>query len=170
MTLSSTQLQALKTACSNLIEYNGGCAAVADKTRVGASALYNYTNRNNATCFAPLDIIYELESAAGTYPVTHALCRAHGIIPITIKTSDDHSAIAQSIAKIAKEQSDIFEKTALAMADGTLTPREAASILPEINDSISALLEFETLVRSVADSMPDALAVSAQSLRGEVLQ
>src|SRR4051794_12231853 len=76
------ELLAIKAATSEMIKGCGGLEASASFCRVGKSALGEYQSINKSECFAPLDVVLDLEPLArardGWPHVTTALCRAMG--------------------------------------------------------------------------------------------
>jgi hypothetical protein len=157
----------LKDSFHKLIDRCGGIESAASKTRVGATSLYNYANRNMADSFPPIDVVYDLECHARTANVTESMCGMHGLLPVQLDCSDTEITVSQSIAELAKEHADVFAKTAEAMSDGQLTPAEAVVVLPEIAEAMHALMRFERQVRALADLKPTALGQHAADLRGQ---
>ena len=158
----------IKDQFFRLIEACGGMDKAATHTRVGKTALYNYANRNQADAFPPADVIQDLEFIAGYPYVSEAISRSQGFITVDIRDDIPNFDVTKSMAEMAKEYSDVFAKTGMALSDGTMTPAEAAEVLPEIAEAAQTLMQFERMVRQLANLKPTSLTKGALELRGQI--
>lgn len=140
----------LKVRFGELVAKVGGIEAAASLTRVGKSAIARYASLNpaEAECFAPVDIVRDLEAVAGEAIVTAALCTmADGTfvaLPDAPATRED---LLTLLARQAKEQSDTTAAICAGLADGKLDAADAEKILAELDQLIrvSAHMRAELL-------------------------
>jgi hypothetical protein len=82
----------LKRRTDQLIDSCGGLVAAAEETRAGKSSLANYADSREgvvgSALWAPIDIIADLEKAAGEPLVTKELARLAGYELLPMATSD----------------------------------------------------------------------------------
>ncbi len=83
----------LKRRTDQLIDSCGGLVAASAETRAGKSSLANYADSRDhgaaANLWAPIDIIADLEKAAGEPLVTKELARLAGYELLPMATADD---------------------------------------------------------------------------------
>ena len=158
----------LKAKTRDLIADCGGHERAASMTRVGASALYNYGNVNSDDAYLPADVLMDLEAECGVPHISRVLCEVTGYIPILIKSPQHAHDISISISRIAKEYSDVFDKTARALRDGKLDPDEAIEVLKEVDDSIVVLASFKAELTKIAGMRRDAFSQSCIERRPDL--
>lgn len=124
----------LKIKFGELLARAGGLEASASFCRVGKSTLARYasTSPADAECFAPIDVVRDLEALVGEPIVTATLCSmADGVFVALPPEPATRGDLLQLMAAQAKEQSDVTSAICAALADGTVTPAEAAIALAE---------------------------------------
>jgi hypothetical protein len=130
MTKPFTDAQyALKAAVRRAVKMAGGCHAAAEVVRVDAARLSRYGNID-APEFAPIDVCFELDRAAGSPEIARALAGLEGC---DLTPRDDIlSQIARDVTSlagdIAKDSGDLVSTAIEASHDGKLTINEAKSI------------------------------------------
>lgn len=138
----------LKRRTDQLIDLCGGLVAAAEETRAGKSSLANYADSREgvvgSALWAPIDIIADLEKAAGEPLVTKELARLAGYELLPMATSDGkldplsdhcHHAILMGRATEVALQMD---------ADDVRTPDELAAYvnaLTEARDFLQRMLD-----------------------------
>jgi hypothetical protein len=138
----------LKRRTDQLIDACGGLVAAAEETRAGKSSLANYSDSREhgaaATLWAPIDVIADLEKAAGEPLVTKELARLAGydLLPMAAAAGgfdplSDHCQHAVLMARA----------TAVALAmdeDGVRTSAELkayVNALSEARDYLQRMLD-----------------------------
>lgn len=118
----------LRTAFRRLVKAVGGVEAGAGMTRVSKTTLATYYDRNSVPqAWAPMDVIIDLEDAAGEPLVTRELARALGyeLVPAV---DEPQSAGMVDLLRIVAEDSDAggrFAGLVLQVTrDGRLDPHE----------------------------------------------
>ncbi|MEH2508665.1 hypothetical protein V1291_000019 [Nitrobacteraceae bacterium AZCC 1564] len=116
---------ALKAAVRRAVKKAGGPTAASEVTRVDAARLSRYGNPDCPE-FAPIDVCFELDRAAGDEEITRALA---DLFDSEIIRRDANTAapgdLNGSAARIAKASGDLVSASIEAAADGVITPREA---------------------------------------------
>lgn len=127
---------ALKAAVRRAVKMAGGPTAAAEIVRVDAARLSRYGNPDTPE-FAPIDVCFELDRAAGDEVITRALADLFDAEVVrrdveAIAPSD----LTASAGRIAKAAGDLIAASIEANADGKVSPREA-----QILDDKSAVLD-----------------------------
>lgn len=145
----------LKIRFGELIDRAGGLEAAAGFCRPGKSTLHRYqsTAAADAECFAPIDVVRDLERLVGAPIVTHFLASEADHVLIAkprlsaVATGDVHAAIARCVRECGEAQST----TLMAMADQKLSHAEAVEALREIDDAIESKLMLRALLVQLRD-------------------
>lgn len=124
--------RSLKALFRALVSRCGGLDAAASCVRVGRSQLANYTDMNSDQ-FAPLDVVADLEHAAGEPLVTSELARRAGY-HLAPASADAAGHLAQSIARLTREASDACGAYVEAASDGHICPAEAEELDRKLAD------------------------------------
>lgn len=157
--LPAARYKALKTRFRQLVDEFGGAEQAATRTRVGATALYNYGNLNSPDNYPPIDVIMDLERDCGQPVVTRELANASGYLMIEhLSVAPSVDKIAVALAAVGRESSDVFALAAKNMADGKVSPQEAQALLRQVDEGITALIAFAAMLRPIADHKRDAFA------------
>ena len=131
---SAVKGRMLRIKFGELLARAGGLEAAASFCRVGKSTLARYasTAAADAECFAPVDVVRDLEALVGEPIVTATLCSmADGVFVALPPAPATRVDLLQLMAAQAKEQSDVTSAICIALSDGTMTPAEAAVALAE---------------------------------------
>lgn len=135
---------ALKAATRALIEMLGGVTAASAVSRIDAGRLSRYGNPHEAL-FAPLDVIADLEAAAGDAAITRALAALAGFHLVeraAARSEVEH--LTRIFGVVAAEMGDVLRSTGEALVDGRLTAQELATIDREAAEAEAALAQLRT--------------------------
>lgn len=123
---SEAQRRALKTAFRVLVAKCGGLEAAAAATRVSKTCLASGYDAQALDRFPAVDVIADLEAAAGEPLVTKMLGSMHGfaLVHVAPQPGSEMRAIA-AVSTCAAEMLAEFSK---ASAPGALTPSERAGL------------------------------------------
>ena len=151
----------LKAAQRDLIAFNGGIERAAEKT--------GYSKSQMGRCNSPTDgehmsvaAIVALEADCGLAPVTAVLAEANGrrlTDPDAARAA--HVGMMQAQADAMMQMAELVNATALAIADGLVTPTEAGTV-----DRIAASVEkaLSELRRTLATAKAEGGAAAGLSL------
>lgn len=103
----SAQYHALKTASKMLVSLLGGLDAAASCSRVQRSQISDYQNVHVAERFAPIDVVMDLESVAGSPLVTRAMAAALGYELVAVEARSA-GRLAADLARFGRDASDLF--------------------------------------------------------------
>jgi hypothetical protein len=139
---------ALKAAVRRAVTLAGGPNAASRSTRVSAVLLSKYGNIDQPE-FAPVDICFDLESAAADPVVLRALADLHGF---DLVPRDGHAeALARDITalagNIAKESGDLISTAIEAASDGKISFNDAKAIDQEAADLQDKIVSIRTATR-----------------------
>lgn len=146
------ELLRLKMATKKLVAQFG--TALAGET-IGMRQQYaSDVGLNNTPHFLRIHEAVELEEAAqgsDDWPqVTRAMAAHHGFVLLPLpKAPSGGTRWHRHLAKMAKEQGEAIAKLAEALADGKLTPREAAIAIIELDQSIQIQLEIKAMLLAI---------------------
>lgn len=135
----------IKAATLRSVRAAGGVEAAAGFVRVGKTQLANYYNPNETECFVPVDVAMQLDDLAGYPHITEALSAA--ATPMMRKSHDPHVLLAV----LLKEAGELGSAVSQALADGTICPREAASIVKEgtdLKEACQRLIDMASTVQA----------------------
>jgi hypothetical protein len=106
----------LKTHVRRLIALLGGIEAAATVTRVGRSRLAEYADVHAQDRHMPIDILLDLELAAGDPLVTAQLAAAQGYVinPLQFGEGD----VAEALARVSKDAGTTLSDAVQAIRDG----------------------------------------------------
>lgn len=135
--LDSDGLAALKAASRLLLGDFGKLEVAVMACRLGMSQLHACASANDPERTLPIDVVAQLERAAGTHPVTAALALLQGciVVPIAATGGGDLGAL---LAKLGREVGDVFSASAAALADGRVSEAERATLARELAELIAA--------------------------------
>ncbi|SEM88663.1 hypothetical protein SAMN05192583_1406 [Sphingomonas gellani] len=144
----------LKIAFGELVARAGGVEAAAGFCRVGKSTLARYYALGPADeeCFAPVDVVRDLEALVGEPMVTRVLVTmAEGIFLPQPTAPARRGDLLSMLADAAKEHSDLTQKLCASLADGHLDAVEAERVLAEIDDNFRVLATMRAAVTSILE-------------------
>jgi len=142
----------LKIKFGELVSKTGGLEAAASFCRVGKSTLARYASnvQADAECFAPIDVVRDLEALAGEPVVTATLCAmADGVfvsVPNTPVTTGD---VLGMMAALSGEFNDTTRVVCAGLADGNFCAVDAAKLERELDDVIRVAVGMRALARSI---------------------
>ncbi|MCU6454333.1 hypothetical protein LPN01_09600 [Sphingomonas sp. A2-49] len=146
----------LKRATAEMIRGVGGLEAGAGFTRVGKSMLAEYGSPNKADCFAPIDVVADLEPLArertGWPHVTQALCKAMGgtfvAEPDVPATNAD---LLSMMSQLSSEFNDATRAVCGGLSDGKWCREDAARLERELDDVIRVAVHMRAVARSTSE-------------------
>lgn len=115
---------------------------------------WSSTNDEHVTVtarFAPIDVIADLESAAGKPLVTRYLAQLQNCLLVPLPVGIADGAIAERTGRSAKEFGDVMIRIGDAVRDGRITPEEVPGILREIRDVMVELAALAEAVKAKAE-------------------
>jgi hypothetical protein len=138
---------ALKAAVRRAVKMAGGCSAATEVVRVDAGRLSRYGNVE-APEFAPVDVCYELDRAAGDPVILRAWADLFGF-ELVARNADASASRDLTVAagQVARESGELISATIEAAADGTITPREARAIDEAAADLAEKVVDIRKAAR-----------------------
>lgn len=142
----------LKIKFGELVSRCDGLEAAASFCRVGKSTLARYASivPADAECFAPIDVVRDLEALAGEAIVTSTLCvMADGVfvaVPSMPATTGDLLAM---MAALSGEFNDTTRAVCNGLADGNFCAVDAEKLERELDDVIRVAVGMRALTRSI---------------------
>lgn len=171
--LPARRYKALKTRFRQLVDEMGGAEQAAARTRVGATALYNYGNLNTPDHFPPIDVILDLEADCGVPVVTRDMAAQAGYRLAENRAVEtafvDAGKLAAALSCVGRESSEVFALAARHMSDGKISPAEAIDMIRAADEGLAALAAFMALLQPIADQTQDAFAERIAAARGAVV-
>lgn len=138
---------AFKAAVRRAVKLAGGNSAAAEVVRAHGSQLSHYGNADQAA-FAPIDVCFELDGAAGDDVILRAWADLKGfdLIPrnIDAKVAGDLTAAAGAAAL---ESGELISKAIEAGADGSVTPNEARAVIEAAGEAKSKIVRIKEVAR-----------------------
>ena len=129
----------LKDATASLIDDAQGVQRAAERCRVRATSLSNYSNPEEPTSYMPIDVVLQLESSTGAKHVTEYLVAAHGGVFVDLGQLDFNDPnFFKSAAEVMNQAGALCQTIAEGLKDNDFDDSERAA----------ALLEINTLMRS----------------------
>lgn len=119
---------AFKAAVRRAVKMAGGNTAAAEVVRAHGSQLSHYGNVDQAA-FAPIDVAFELDRAAGDHVILRAWADLCGF-DLTPRDADKQAShdLTAAAGQVARESGELISATIEAAADGKVTPNEARTI------------------------------------------
>lgn len=141
---------AFKAAVRRAVKMAGGNSAAAEVVRAHGSQLSNYGNTDQPT-FAPVDIAFELDRAAGDHVILRAWADLCGFDLVDRNAEANASAdLTVAAGQVARESGELVSAAIEASADGIVTPREAASINEAASDLAEKVIDIQRAARRAA--------------------
>lgn len=125
----------------------GGPNAAADVVRVDAPRLSRYGNLDSPE-FAPVDVGFELDKAAGDPVILRAWANELGFELVPREAAKAAADIAQAAVNVVQGASELLSKTYAADADGVRTPTEARDIDAVAADTEQRVIQLRNINRS----------------------
>lgn len=142
----------LKIKFGELVGKIGGLEAAASFCRVGKSTLARYASnvQSDAECFAPIDVVRDLEALAGEPVVTSTLCAmADGVFVAVPNTPAATGDILAMMSALSGEFNDTTRVICAGLADGNFCAVDAAKLERELDDVIRVAVGMRALARSI---------------------
>ena len=110
----------------------------AEHCRVGPKQLSAYANPNSSGRHMPVDVVRDLESAAHDPVVSRCLAAYQRHALYRLPRAIGHGVWERHQRKIVTEGSEVFVMLTEVLEEGRMSRQEAAALLVEIDDAISA--------------------------------
>jgi hypothetical protein len=132
---------ALKSKFRRLLDLCGGIDGAASSTRIARSQLHNCGSATTAQ-FPTIDVVLDLERAAGEPIITAELAAAHNMALVPRKAGTAEPAQATDIlslnARVASEMGDVLRVTLERAADNDLSINDLEAILQQQDEMLIA--------------------------------
>lgn len=135
---------AFKAAVRRAVKLAGGVSAAAEVVRAHGSQLSHYGNADQSA-FAPIDVAFELDRAAGDDVILRAWADLRGfdLTPRDVEKQVSHD-LTVAAGQVARESGELISATIDAAADGKVTPTEARVIdeaAADLQDKVVSIRE-----------------------------
>lgn len=128
----------LKDAEAALVTACGGMEKASSLTRVRPSQMQRYTAPGEPDCHMPVDVVLALELHCGVPHVTRFLAFEAQSIVVSV-AKGDHASFNTHLSAIGRESGKMYAEACAALADGTMTPKEASRVETEALKTVTAL-------------------------------
>jgi hypothetical protein len=142
----------LKIAFGELVGAANGLEAAATICRVGKSTLARYASLSpdDAACFAPVDVVRDLEELTGQAIVTRKLAQLAALalfeLPDALPDVGDLLVIS---ARLAKEHGEVAAAIINSLEDRKVTKSEARECRSEVADAIRLLVTLDATLAQI---------------------
>lgn len=135
--LTEGQARRLAAGAADLVALCGGPATAGAIAGRSAGQMSRYGAAHHPDVM-PIDVILLLERHAGRHPVTAILAELAGsrLTPLTDEPEAPHAA---RVMALTADSSKAVAAYAAALADGEVTPREAATVLAALAEAAQAV-------------------------------
>lgn len=139
--------RALKTGFRVLVQQAGGLEAAAAATRVNKTVLAASYDQEAKDRFPALDVVADLERAAGVPVVTRLLAGMHGLALVHVEPIS--GCAISAMASVGQNSSEVFAAFGRALADGVITEAERAVLRQEMLDLVAVATEAAAILEGV---------------------
>ena len=139
--------RALKTGFRVLVQRSGGLEAAAAATRVNKTHLAAGYDQVALDRFPALDVVADLERAAGVPVVTKLLAAMHGLALVHVEPIS--GCAISAMASVGQNSSEVFAAFGRALADGVITQAERAVLRQEMLDLVAVATEAAAILEGV---------------------
>jgi len=139
--------RALKTGFRVLVQHAGGLEAAAAASRLNKTHLAASYEQVEINRFPALDVVADLERAAGAPVVTKLLAGMHGLALVHVEPIN--GCAISAIASVGEKASKFFADFARAMGDGVITESERLKLLQEMLDVVAVATEAAAILEGV---------------------
>ncbi len=138
---------AFKAAARRAVQMAGGPNAAALVTRADAARLSRYGNLD-APEFAPIDVAFDLDKAAGDHVMLRAWADLLGY-DLTPRNADATAVadLTHAAGQVARESGELISAAIEAGADGNLTPNEARRLDEEAAELQGKVVKMRDMIR-----------------------
>ncbi len=145
--ITDEELCALKTGSLVLVRRAGGLEAAALTTRVNKTVLAAGYDQHAKDRFFALDVVADLERAAGVPVLTRLMAGMHGMALVDVEPVN--GCAISAIALVGEKASEFFAAFARAMGDGVITESERPKLLQEMLDVVAFATEAAAILEGV---------------------
>jgi hypothetical protein len=139
--------RALKTGFRVLVQQAGGLEAAAAATRVNKTHLAASYDQEAKDRFPALDVVADLERAAGVPVLTRLMAGMHRMALVHVEPIS--GCAISAIALVGEKASEFFAAFAHAMGDGVITESERPKLLQEMLDVVAFATEAAAILEGV---------------------
>ena len=139
--------RAFKTGFRVLVQQVGGLEAAAGATRVNKTVLAASYDQEAKDRFPALDVVADLERAAGVPVVTKLLAGMQGLALVHVEPVS--GCAISAIASVGQNSSQVFAAFGRAVADGAITDGERAVLRQEMLDLVAVATEAAAILEGV---------------------
>lgn len=143
----------LKGAEAALIEICGGPMLAANKCRIGKTVLQLASDTDHPDRHLAVDVVADLEAAAGDPVVSRFLALERGFLLEPIRVSA-REPLAVVVGRVTSETGDVLSAAARDVQAGKLTRANAIGVLKETDELNAALIELRSEARAVVEAKP----------------
>jgi hypothetical protein len=141
---TDAERRGLKTGFRALVHACGGLEAASAATRVAKTVLALGYDQAAADRFPALDVVADLERAAGEPILTQLLAAMQGCALARVEPVA--GCEMRAIARVGERSSEVFAAFGRAMADGAITREERAVLHRELLDLVAAATEAAAML------------------------
>lgn len=159
--LPRADYRALKAAFRMLVDEVGGPVAAARITRVSDTMLGNYGDTNRADCFAPIDVVADLEAELGVPIVTAQLAdlSQRDVVPRSPPAAPEAEHLARHLGDVSQAMAATVATVGGAVADGHVDADELRQILKTVAAAHTQLAELARDAGLALEGKPAGLRV-----------
>lgn len=139
----------LKIAFGELVGAANGLEAAATICRVGKSTLARYASLSpdDAACFAPIDVVRDLEELTGVPIVTRKLAQMAELALFDLPDAmPDVADLLVLSVRLAKEHGEVAAAIIRSLEDRKVTKGEARECRAEVADAIRLLVTLDAVL------------------------
>lgn len=141
---SDEERRALKTVFHVLVKRVGGVEAAAAGSRCNKTNIAAGYDQEAMDRFPALDVVADLERAAGAPVVTKQLAAMHGLALVHVEPTK--GCAISAIASVGQKAGEFFAAFALAMDDGVITENERPKLRQEMLDVVAFASEAAAIL------------------------
>jgi hypothetical protein len=145
--ITDEERRALKTGFRVLVQHAGGLEAAAAASRLNKTHLAVSYDQQAKDRFPPLDVVADLERAAGVPVLTRLMAGMHGMALVHVEPIS--GCAISAIAAVGQNSSEVFAAFGRAVADGAITDSERAVLRQEMLDLVAVATEAAAILEGV---------------------
>ncbi len=144
---SEEERRGLKTGFRALVARCGGLEASAAVTRLHKTQLAQAYDPQAQDRFPAIDVVADMERAAGEPVITKLLAAMHGMALVHVEPIS--GCAMRAIANVGEHASEVFAAFGRAMADGAITAQERETLKREMLDLVAVASEAAAILGKV---------------------
>ncbi len=137
----------LEEAVAALLARFAKALHAAEHCRVGPKNLCAYANPNLPGRQMPIDVVRDLENAAGDPVVTRCLAAHQAYVLFPLRAARAGRPWERHQQKVVKEGSEVFTKLTEMLEDERMSRGEAADLLTEVEEALSAFAALRAALK-----------------------